>query len=57
MSQILIILFLIAIVFAYRKDLKDYSKRYNDKTLKAFYIVFGSLAAIYLLFLVKSWFL
>ncbi len=57
MSQILVILFLIAIIFAYRKDLKDYSKRYNDKTLKAFYMVLGSLAAIYLLYLVKNWFL
>jgi hypothetical protein len=57
MSQILIVIFLIAVVFAYRKDLKDYSKRYNDKTLKAFYVIFGSLAAIYLLYLVKNWFL
>ncbi len=49
MSEILIIIFLIAVLFAYRKDLKDYTSRYSDKTQKAIYITFMALVALYLL--------
>ncbi len=49
MSEILLIVFLIAVLFAYRKDLKDYTSKYSDKTQKAIYITFMGLVVLYLL--------
>ncbi|MFM6983940.1 MAG: hypothetical protein ACKOXF_07395 [Chitinophagaceae bacterium] len=49
MTEILLIVFLIAVFFAYRKDLKDYTSKYSDKTQKAIYITFMVLIALYLL--------